>query len=113
MDAFKPIIAKVATGSPLSRDEAEHAFDTILSGGATLAQAGAFLMALRVRGETVDEIAGAVKAMREKMLRVEAPADAIDIVGTGGDNSGSWNVSTLAAMIAAGCGVTVAKHGNR
>jgi anthranilate phosphoribosyltransferase len=113
MDAFKPIIAKVATGSPLSRDEAEHAFDTVLSGGATLAQAGAFLMALRVRGETVDEIIGAVMAMREKMLRVEAPADAIDIVGTGGDNSGSFNVSTLAAMIAAGCGVPVAKHGNR
>jgi anthranilate phosphoribosyltransferase len=113
MDAFKPIIAKVATGSPLSRDEAEHAFDTILSGGSTLAQTGAFLMALRVRGETVDEIAGAVKALRRKMLRVEAPADAIDIVGTGGDNSGSYNVSTLAAILAAACGVKVAKHGNR
>jgi anthranilate phosphoribosyltransferase len=113
MDAFKPIIAKVATGSPLSRDEAEHAFDTILSGGSTLAQTGAFLMALRVRGETVDEIAGAVKALRQKMLRVEAPADAIDIVGTGGDNSGSYNVSTLAAILAAACGVKVAKHGNR
>ncbi len=113
MDAFKPIIAKVAAGGPLSREEAEHAFDTILSGGSTLAQTGAFLMALRVRGETVDELAGAVKALRDKMLRVEAPADAIDIVGTGGDNSGSYNVSTLAAMIAAACGVPVAKHGNR
>jgi anthranilate phosphoribosyltransferase len=113
MDAFKPIIAKVATGSPLSREEARDAFDTILSGGVTLAQAGAFLMALRVRGETVDEIAGAVSAMRDKMLRVTAPADAIDIVGTGGDNSGSWNVSTLAAIIVAACGVPVAKHGNR
>ncbi len=113
MDAFKPIIAKVATGSPLSREEARDAFDTILSGGVTLAQAGAFLMALRVRGETVDEIAGAVSAMRDKMLRVSAPADAIDIVGTGGDNSGSWNVSTLAAIIVAACGVPVAKHGNR
>jgi anthranilate phosphoribosyltransferase len=113
MDAFKPIIAKVATGSPLSQDEAEHAFDTILSGGSTLAQTGAFLMALRVRGETVPEIAGAVKALREKMLRVEAPADAIDIVGTGGDNSGSYNVSTLAAILAAACGLKVAKHGNR
>lgn len=113
MDAFKPIIAKVATGSPLSQDEAEHAFDTILSGGSTLAQTGAFLMALRVRGETVPEIAGAVKALREKMLRVEAPADAIDIVGTGGDNSGSYNVSTLAAILAAASGVKVAKHGNR
>lgn len=113
MDAFKPIIAKVATGSPLSQEEAEHAFDTILSGGSTLAQTGAFLMALRVRGETVPEIAGAVKALRDKMLRVEAPADAIDIVGTGGDNSGSYNVSTLAAILAAACGLKVAKHGNR
>ncbi|PSC04439.1 anthranilate phosphoribosyltransferase [Alsobacter soli] len=113
MDAFKPILAKVAAGSPLSREEAEHAFDTILSGGSTLAQTGAFLMALRVRGETVDEIAGAVSTMRAKMLRVQAPKDAIDIVGTGGDNSGSYNVSTLAAMIVAACGVPVAKHGNR
>ena len=113
MDAFKPIIAKVAAGGPLSREEAEDAFSTILSGGSTLAQTGAFLMALRVRGETVDELSGAVKALRDKMLRVQAPADAIDIVGTGGDNSGSYNVSTLAAMITAACGVPVAKHGNR
>jgi anthranilate phosphoribosyltransferase len=113
MDAFKPIIAKVAAGGPLSREEAEHAFDTILSGGSTLAQTGAFLMALRVRGETVEEITGAVTALRDKMLRVSAPANAIDIVGTGGDNSGSYNVSTLAAMITAACGVPVAKHGNR
>ena len=113
MDAFKPIIAKVAAGGPLSREEAEHAFDTILSGGSTLSQTGAFLMALRVRGETVEEIAGAVTALRSKMLRVSAPTDAIDIVGTGGDNSGSYNVSTLAAMVTAACGVPVAKHGNR
>lgn len=84
MDAFKPIIAKVAAGSPLSREEAQHAFDTVLSGGSTLAQTAGFLMALRVRGETVDEIAGAVSALRDKMLRVDAPGDAIDIVGTGG-----------------------------
>ena len=113
MDHFKPIIAKVATGSPLTREEAEKAFDQILSGEATLAQMGAFLMALRVRGETVEEIAGAVSAMRSKMLRVNAPADAIDIVGTGGDNSGSWNVSTLASILTAATGVKVAKHGNR
>ena len=113
MDHFKPIIAKVATGSPLTREEAEKAFDQILSGEATLAQMGAFLMALRVRGETVEEIAGAVTAMRAKMLRVKAPADAIDIVGTGGDNSGSWNVSTLASILTAATGVKVAKHGNR
>lgn len=113
MDDFKPFIAKVATGATLSREEARDAFDTILSGGVTNAQAAAFLMALRVRGETVDEIAGAVGAMRAKMVPVQAPADAIDIVGTGGDSSGSYNVSTLASIIVAACGVPVAKHGNR
>lgn len=113
MDHFKPIIAKVATGSPLTREEAEKAFEQILSGEATLAQMGAFLMALRVRGETVDEISGAVTAMRSKMVRVNAPADAVDIVGTGGDNSGSWNVSTLASILTAATGLKVAKHGNR
>lgn len=113
MDDFKPFIAKVATGASLSRDEARDAFDTILSGGVTNAQAAAFLMALRVRGETVEEITGAVSAMRSKMLTVKAPADAIDIVGTGGDSSGSYNVSTLASIITAACGVPVAKHGNR
>ncbi|PZN97717.1 MAG: anthranilate phosphoribosyltransferase [Hyphomicrobiales bacterium] len=113
MDDFKPFIAKVATGASLSRDEARDAFDTILSGGVTNAQAAAFLMALRVRGETTEEISGAVGAMRGKMLTVKAPIDAIDIVGTGGDASGSYNVSTLAAIITAACGVPVAKHGNR
>ena len=113
MDSFKPIIAKVATGSPLTQTEAEHAFGVMLSGESTLAQTGAFLMALRVRGETVDEITGAAIAMRSRMLRVNTLPDAIDIVGTGGDNSGSYNVSTLAALITAACGVPVAKHGNR
>lgn len=113
MDHFKPIIAKVATGSPLNRSEAEHAFGVMLSGESTLAQTGAFLMALRVRGETVDEITGAANAMRQRMLKVTAPQDAIDIVGTGGDNSGSLNISTLASLITAACGVPVAKHGNR
>jgi len=113
MDQFKPIIAKIATGSPLSRSEAEHAFGVILSGESTLAQTGAFLMALRVRGETVDEITGAATAMRQRMVTVTAPKEAIDIVGTGGDNSGSLNISTLAALITAACGVPVAKHGNR
>lgn len=113
MDDFKPFIAKVATGASLSREEARDAFDTILSGEVTNAQAAAFLMALRVRGESIEEIAGAVGAMRGKMLTVKAPADAIDIVGTGGDSSGSYNVSTLAAIITAACGVPVAKHGNR
>ena len=113
MDSFKPLIAKVATGASLSRAEAELAFDNILSGEVTPSQMGAFLMALRVRGETVEEITGAVTAMRAKMTRVKAPAGAIDIVGTGGDGAGTYNVSTLASIITAACGVPVAKHGNR
>ena len=113
MESFKPLIAKVAAGATLTRSEAESAFDSMLSGEVTPSQMGGFLMALRVRGETVDEITGAVAAMRAKMVRVKAPPDAIDIVGTGGDGSGSLNVSTLAAIITAACGVTVAKHGNR
>ena len=113
MDDLKSIIGKVATGATLSRDEAASAFAAMMSGEATPSQMGGLLMALRVRGETVDEITGAVTAMRGKMLRVAAPADAIDVVGTGGDGSGSVNVSTCAAFIVAGCGVPVAKHGNR
>lgn len=113
MDDLKSIIAKVATGATLSRDEAASAFDRMMSGEATPSQLGGLLMALRVRGETIDEITGAVSAMRAKMLKVEAPADAIDVVGTGGDGSGSVNVSTCAAFIVAGAGVPVAKHGNR
>lgn len=113
MESFKPLIAKVAAGSQLSRADAAAAFDAILSGEVTPSQLGGFLMALRVRGETVEEITGAVTAMRAKMLPVAAPAGAIDVVGTGGDGSGSYNVSTLAALIVAACGVPVAKHGNR
>src|SRR5579862_9271428 len=85
----------------------------MMSGEATPSQMGALLMGLRVRGETVEEITGAVSAMRAKMLRVNAPTDAIDVVGTGGDGSGSVNVSTCASFIVAGAGVPVAKHGNR
>ncbi len=113
MDDLKSIIAKVATGATLSRDEAASAFDRMMSGEATPSQLGGLLMALRVRGETIDEITGAVSAMRAKMLKVKAPPDAIDVVGTGGDGSGSVNVSTCAAFIVAGAGVPVAKHGNR
>src|ERR687890_377292 len=113
MESFKPYLAKVATGASLSREEARDAFDMLLSGEVTAAQAGGFLMALRVRGEALDEIIGAVSAMRSRMVPVEAPDRAIDIVGTGGDQSGSYNISTLAAIIVAGCGVPVAKHGNR
>ncbi|MBV9288438.1 MAG: anthranilate phosphoribosyltransferase, partial [Hyphomicrobiales bacterium] len=113
MEAFKPLIAKVAAGAALTRAEAAAAFDAMLSGEVTPSQMGGFLMALRVRGESVEEITGAVEAMRARMLRVEAPEDAIDVVGTGGDQAGTWNVSTLASLIVAACGVTVAKHGNR
>ena len=113
MESFKPLIAKVAAGAELTRAEAFDGFEAMLSGDVTPAQIGGFLMALRVRGEAVEEITGAVAAMRATMLRVEAPDGAIDIVGTGGDGSGSYNVSTLAALIVAACGVPVAKHGNR
>jgi anthranilate phosphoribosyltransferase len=113
MDDLKSIIAKVATGATLSREEAASAFDRMMSGEATPSQLGGLLMALRVRGETVDEITGAVSAVRAKMLRVTAPANAVDVVGTGGDGSGSVNVSTCASFIVAGTGVPVAKHGNR
>src|SRR5499427_10138930 len=102
MDQFKALLAKVATGTPLTVDESAQAFDRMMSGEATPSQMGALLMALRVRGETVDEITGAVSAMRAKMLRVSAPANAIDVVGTGGDASGSHNISTCAAFIVAG-----------
>src|SRR6201988_4211758 len=113
MDDFKSIIGKVATGAALTREEAASAFDSMMSGEATPSQMGGLLMALRVRGETVEEITGAVSAMRGKMLRVSAPAEAVDIVGTGGDGSGSVNVSTCASFIVSGAGVPVAKHGNR
>ncbi|MHA6642268.1 anthranilate phosphoribosyltransferase [Mesorhizobium sp. A623] len=113
MNTLKAHIAKVGGGSALSFEEAREAFDIIMSGDATPGQIGGFLMALRVRGETVEEISGAVATMREKMLRVEAPADAIDIVGTGGDGSHSFNISTGAAFVIAGSGAPVAKHGNR
>lgn len=112
-DDFKSLIAKVATGASLTRAEAATAFDRMMSGEATPSQMGGLLMALRVRGETVDEITGAVTTMRAKMLGVKAPPDAIDVVGTGGDASGSYNISTCAAFIVAGAGVPVAKHGNR
>src|SRR5690349_24201422 len=112
-DDFKALIAKVATGATLSREEAAGAFDRMMSGEATPSQMGGLLMALRVRGETVDEITGAVTTMRAKMLGVKAPAGAVDVVGTGGDASGSFNISTCAAFIVSGCGVPVAKHGNR
>ncbi len=113
MNTRKVHIAKAATGTALSFEEAREAFDIIMSGNATPGQIGGFLMALRVRGETVDEISGAVATMRAKMLRVTAPAGAIDIVGTGGDGSHSFNISTGSAFVTAAAGVPIAKHGNR
>ncbi len=113
MADFKQFIAKVANGEPLSVAESGEAFNILMSGDATPSQIGGFLMALRVRGETVPEITGAVGVMRDKMLKVDAPADAIDVVGTGGDGLKTYNISTLASIIVAGAGVPVAKHGNR
>jgi len=113
MNDLKALIGKVATGAVLTREEAASAFHVMMSGEATPSQMGGLLMGLRVRGETVDEITGAVSTMRAKMLKVEAPKNAIDVVGTGGDASGSFNISTCAAFIVAGAGTPVAKHGNR
>ncbi|HEX3864077.1 MAG TPA: anthranilate phosphoribosyltransferase [Stellaceae bacterium] len=110
---LKPLLAKVAGGAALSESEAEAAFDIIMSGNATPSQMGALLMALRVRGETVDEITGAARIMRAKAVTIDAPPGAIDTCGTGGDGSGSFNISTATAFVVAGCGVPVAKHGNR
>jgi anthranilate phosphoribosyltransferase len=110
---FKALLARVAQGHSLGESEAEAAFDIIMSGNATPSQMGAFLMALRVRGETVDEITAAARIMRAKALGVDAPPGTIDTCGTGGDASGSFNISTASALVVAGCGVPVAKHGNR
>ncbi len=110
---LKPVLARLALGECLSEAEAEDAFGILMSGEATPAQIGGLLMALRVRGETVPELAGAVRAMRARMLVVEAPPGAIDVCGTGGDNAGTLNVSTAVTFVLAGAGIPVAKHGNR
>jgi len=112
-DDFKTVLARVADGHALTTLEAENAFEAIMSGGVSAAQIGAFLMALRVRGETVDEITAGATVMRSKAVAVEAPLDAIDTCGTGGDASGTFNISTAASFVVAGCGVKIAKHGNR
>ena len=110
---LKPILAKVANGEKLNEEQAEQAFDVLMSGQATPSQMGAFLMALRLRGETVDEITGAARVMRSKATGIIAPPNAVDTCGTGGDGSGTFNISTGAAIVAAACGAIVAKHGNR
>jgi anthranilate phosphoribosyltransferase len=112
-EKFRPHFEAVAGGASLSEDEAASAFDAIMEGGVPEMLLAAFLVALRARGETVDEIAGAVRAMRSKMRKIKAPAGAIDVVGTGGDAKGTYNISTAAAFVLAGAGVPVAKHGNR
>jgi anthranilate phosphoribosyltransferase len=110
---MKAILTRLAAGERLAESEAEAAFGMIMAGEATPAQIAGLLMAMRVRGETVAEMTGAVRAMRARMLAVEAPPDAMDIVGTGGDAAGTLNISTAAALVVAGAGVKVAKHGNR
>jgi anthranilate phosphoribosyltransferase len=112
-EGLKPFIARVASGGTLTPPMAADAFRIIMSGEATPSQVGGFLMALRVRGETPEEIAAAASVMREKSVRIEAPEGAIDCCGTGGDGSGSLNVSTAVSLVLAGAGVPVAKHGNR
>ncbi len=113
MTDLKALIGLAATGQPLTAEQAQQAFEIMMSGNATPSQMGGFLMALRVRGETVDEITGAARAMRAKMTTIKAPSDALDTCGTGGDGKGTYNISTAAALVLAGCGVPVAKHGNR
>ncbi|WP_171129672.1 MULTISPECIES: anthranilate phosphoribosyltransferase [unclassified Ruegeria] len=111
-DALKPLIG-AAADRPLTRAEAEKAFEILFDGAATPSQIGGLLMAMRTRGETVDEYAAAAAVMRAKCNAVQAPAGAMDIVGTGGDGKGTLNISTATAFVVAGAGVTVAKHGNR
>jgi len=112
-DALRPILSLLGSGARLTAEQAETAFDLMMEGSATPSQVGGLLMAMRVRGETVEEIIGATRAMRARMTRVQAPEGAIDTCGTGGDGAQTLNISTAVAFVVAGCGVPVAKHGNR
>jgi anthranilate phosphoribosyltransferase len=112
-EVVRAALGRIVDGGTLSTDEARAAMGAVMDGEATPAQLAAMLMGLRMRGETVDELAGFATAMRERVVRVEAPDGAIDVVGTGGDGSGTFNISTTAALVAAAAGVPVAKHGNR
>src|SRR6185295_15111481 len=112
-EAVRAALAAIVEGRSLSLDEARLAMGAVMDGEATAAQLAALLVALRMRGETVEELAGFASAMRERVLRVEAPAGTIDVVGTGGDGSGTFNISTASALVVASTGVPVAKHGNR
>jgi anthranilate phosphoribosyltransferase len=113
MSDLKPTLAHLASGKPMPFDMARDAFSLILDGQADAGQIGAFLMALHMRGETVEELTAGAEVMRAHALAVEAPEDAIDTCGTGGDGSGSYNISTAVAFVVSACGVPVAKHGNR
>ncbi|WP_404404158.1 anthranilate phosphoribosyltransferase [Pelagibacterium halotolerans] len=110
---IKDALNRIASGHDLTGTEMRDVMNVIMSGEATPAQIGAFLMGMRVKGESVGEIAAAVSILRDKMVQVSAPADAIDIVGTGGDGAGTLNISTGAAIVVAAAGVPVAKHGNK
>ena len=112
-DQVRAALAGVIDGRTLSLDEARGAMGSIMDGEATPAQLAALLVALRMRGETVEELAGFATAMRERVVRVDAPEGVVDTCGTGGDSSGTFNISTTAALVVAACGVPVAKHGNR
>ena len=111
MNALKPTLAILQSGRPLTASEASTAFEVILSGEASPAQIGSFVTALRVRGETIDEIAAGVSVMRANAMKVKTPTHVLDTCGTGGDGSGSYNISTAVAIVAAACGAYVAKHG--
>ncbi len=113
MARIEDYIQIVSTGASLSRQEAAEAFELLMTGQAEPAQIGGFLMALRVRGETVDEITGAAEVMRAKATGVKAPEGAVDTCGTGGDSSGTYNISTCSSFVVAGAGIPVAKHGNK
>ena len=112
-ELVRAALATIVEGGTLSMDDARGAMGAVMDGEATPAQLAALLMGLRMRGETVEELAGFAAAMRERVVRVDAPAGAIDVVGTGGDGSGTFNISTTAALVVAAAGVPVAKHGNR
>lgn len=112
-DAIKPVLERLARGDTLAEAEAEDVFGAIIEGRASTAQIAGLLMAMRVRGETIAELTGAVRAMRARMLAISAPDDAIDVCGTGGDGRATLNISTAVTFVLAGLGVPVAKHGNR
>jgi anthranilate phosphoribosyltransferase len=112
-ELVRAAVAAIVEGRTLSLEEARDAMGAVMDGDATPSQLAALLMGLRMRGETTDELAGFASAMRDRVVRVEAPAGAIDVVGTGGDGAGTFNISTTAALVVASLGVPVAKHGNR